>query len=115
MAPRDAYFGPPEYVWALARRATGRDLSAIRLSLAKGDRLLIYTDGLIEATNPHGQEFGQAGLCDFINTHEELSAEQFAGRLLQEILAWPGTGNSRTQADDITIVVIDFGRNQQPN
>jgi sigma-B regulation protein RsbU (phosphoserine phosphatase) len=81
-------------------------------SLATGDRLLVYTDGLIEATNPDGQEFGAARLSDFLNAHEDLSAEQFAGRLLQEVLAWPGNGNSHLQSDDITIVVVDIGRNQ---
>ena len=38
-----------------------------------------------------------------------LPAEQFAERLLNEVLAWPANGNTGTQADDITIVVIDIG------
>jgi serine phosphatase RsbU (regulator of sigma subunit) len=83
-------------------------------SFEAGDRLLLYTDGLVEATNPDGKEFGEARLSDFINAHENLSAEQLAERLLQEVLAWPGNGNRHPQADDITLVVIDVGRRQHP-
>jgi sigma-B regulation protein RsbU (phosphoserine phosphatase) len=78
-------------------------------SFEAGDRLLLYTDGLVEATNPNGKEFGEARLSDFIDAHESLPAEQLAERLLQEVLAWPGNGNQRPQADDITVVVIDIG------
>jgi phosphoserine phosphatase RsbU/P len=76
-------------------------------SLEAGDRLLIYTDGLVEAANPDGLEFGDARLVDLINQHQNLPAEPFVERLLQEVLAWPGNGSSNLQADDITVVVVD--------
>jgi len=34
--------------------------------------------------------------------------QEFAERLFHEVLAWPENRSSRTQADDITIVVIDI-------
>jgi sigma-B regulation protein RsbU (phosphoserine phosphatase) len=72
-----------------------------------GDRLLIYTDGLLEAMNPEGLEFGNARLEEFIRKHTHLSADQFAGELLDEVLTWPGRENKHLQSDDIPIVVID--------
>jgi phosphoserine phosphatase RsbU/P len=78
--------------------------------LEAGDRLLIYTDGLVEATSPDGLEFGKVRLEEFIRSHTHLSVDQFAGQLLEEVLAWPGSNNKRAQSDDITIVVIDVGR-----
>jgi phosphoserine phosphatase RsbU/P len=75
-----------------------------------GDRLLIFTDGLVEATSPDGLEFGSARLEEFIRMHTSLSADHFAGQLLEEVLKWPGSRNNHPQADDITIVVIDVGR-----
>ena len=78
--------------------------------LDPGSAVVLYTDGLVEATNVHGEEFGEVRLSDFINAHENVSAEQLAERLLEEVLSWPGNGNSHPQADDITIVVIDIGR-----
>jgi sigma-B regulation protein RsbU (phosphoserine phosphatase) len=113
---------PPLLLWHRATR-TLRQLNAGGLllgvrtteaypqsefSFEAGDRLFMYTDGLVEATNPDGKEFGEARLGDFINAHETLSAEQLAERLLQEVLAWPG--NRAPQSDDITVVVIDIGR-----
>jgi hypothetical protein len=48
--------------------------------------------------------------CTDASTHENLSAEPLAERLLQEVLAWPGNGHPHLQADDITLIVIDIGR-----
>jgi sigma-B regulation protein RsbU (phosphoserine phosphatase) len=115
---------PPPLLWrkvtrSLLRLNEGGLLLGVRsnegypeadFSLEAGDRLLIYTDGLVEATNPEDLEFGSARLEEFIRRHTHLSADQFAGQLLEEVLAWPGTNNKRPQSDDITIVVIDVGR-----
>lgn len=81
--------------------------SQANFSLQGGDRILIYTDGLLEAANPLGLEFGETRLADFINAHEDLPTDQFVERVLQEVLAWPGNRNSHSQADDITVVVVD--------
>lgn len=78
-------------------------------TLETGDRLLAYTDGLEEAENSLGEAFGEARLSEFIKTHQGLPAEQFAERLLLEVLGWPENGDTRAQADDITLVVIDIG------
>jgi phosphoserine phosphatase RsbU/P len=77
--------------------------------LEAGDRLLVYTDGLVEAVNARGEAFGEVRLGEFIATHQDLSTEQFAERLLAEVLGWPENGSTRAQADDITVVVIDIG------
>ncbi len=78
-------------------------------ALEPGDRLLIYTDGLVEAANPEGLEFGEGRLEALISEHHDLPAERFAERLLQEVLAWPGNGKSNLQTDDITVLVVDVG------
>ena len=89
---------------------SGEDYPQADFSLQAGDRILIYTDGLIEAANPEGLEFGDVRLENLINQHQDLSAEQFAERLLKEVLAWPGNRSSNSQADDITVLVVDVMR-----
>jgi phosphoserine phosphatase RsbU/P len=44
--------------------------SQSEFSFHPGDRLLIYTDGLVEAANVHGEQFGELRLSNFINAHE---------------------------------------------
>jgi serine phosphatase RsbU (regulator of sigma subunit) len=78
--------------------------------LEAGDRLLIYTDGVLEATNPEGLEFGTGRLEEFIRRHIHLPADEFAAQLLEEVLAWPKSNNRHLQSDDITIVVVDVER-----
>jgi sigma-B regulation protein RsbU (phosphoserine phosphatase) len=114
---------PPPLIWqratrTLVRLKEGGLLLGVRpgerypqtdFSLQTGDRILLYTDGLVEATNSDGMQFGDIRLEDFVNTHAALSSDAFAERLLQEVLAWPGSGSAQLQADDITLVVIDVG------
>jgi sigma-B regulation protein RsbU (phosphoserine phosphatase) len=77
-------------------------------SFEMGDRLLLCTDGLLEAENRAGEEFGEAALPTFIKEKQDLGAEQFIGLLLEEVLAWSLGGTRAQQEDDITIMVIDM-------
>jgi sigma-B regulation protein RsbU (phosphoserine phosphatase) len=69
-----------------------------------GDRLLLYTDGLVEAENAAGESFGDVALPALISKKQSCGAEQFVELLLEGALAWSHNG----QEDDITIVAIDF-------
>jgi len=75
--------------------------------LERRDRLLICTDGLLEAENPTGESFADVMLASFIKQHQHLGTDQFADGLLAEVLKWPQEGGRQTQADDITFVVLD--------
>jgi sigma-B regulation protein RsbU (phosphoserine phosphatase) len=78
------------------------------VSFEIGDRLLLYTDGLLEAEYAGGQSFGDAVLPIFIQEKQDLGTEQFADLLLNEVLAWSRDGTEPRQEDDITILVIDI-------
>src|SRR5258708_518986 len=82
--------------------------------LEAGDRLLAYTDGLVEAENARGEAYGEHQLREFFTTHQHLSSEQFAEHLLVEVLGWPEQPSTGSQADDITLVVIDIGKMTEP-
>jgi phosphoserine phosphatase RsbU/P len=76
-------------------------------SFEVGDRLLLYTDGLLEAENAAGESFGDAALATFIKERQEFGAEQFVDLLLKEVLEWSSNGTRARQEDDITIVILD--------
>lgn len=74
----------------------------------RGDRLLVYTDGLTEAENAAEESFGETALPAFIHNMRDCGTEEFADDLLREALAWSRDGRGKGQTDDITIVVIDL-------
>ena len=61
-----------------------------------GDRLLLYTDGLLEAENAAGESFGDAALPTFIKEKQDFGVEQFVDLLLKEVLAWSCDGTRGT-------------------
>jgi serine phosphatase RsbU (regulator of sigma subunit) len=76
----------------------------VELPLQPGDRLLLYTDGILEASDPAGDFFGRDRLDDFVATHADLAADLFADELLARLDVWA----AHRQEDDLTLVVADF-------
>jgi sigma-B regulation protein RsbU (phosphoserine phosphatase) len=76
------------------------------LKLECGDRLLLYTDGLIEPENARGESFGDRELGRVIEAGEALGAQDFAARLLTALSKWQP--RSAAQQDDITLLVMDI-------
>jgi phosphoserine phosphatase RsbU/P len=75
------------------------------IPICPGDRLLLYTDGVIEPENAKGKPFGESQLEKVVLGAKMCSPAEFTDRLLAEIRAWHPT--SVAQQDDITVVVID--------
>jgi phosphoserine phosphatase RsbU/P len=75
-------------------------------SLSKGDRCLLYTDGLLEASDSSGEEFGLDRLTGFLVKHASVPAQAFCDKLVARVFQW--CGRSRQPHDDLTIVVVDF-------
>lgn len=75
------------------------------VALCPGDRLILYTDGLIEPENANGQSFGDFQLEKVVLDSHGCQAADLINRLLGKLRAWlpPSTG----QQDDITVVVMD--------
>jgi sigma-B regulation protein RsbU (phosphoserine phosphatase) len=53
--------------------------------LAAGDRVLLFTDGVTEACNPEGEEFGDARLLQLLEENCELSAEDLQRKILSVV------------------------------
>jgi sigma-B regulation protein RsbU (phosphoserine phosphatase) len=80
--------------------------SAKATPLAQGDRCVLYTDGLVEAPGPAGEEFGAERLKTFITENKALPAQALCDTLLRRLSEW--SGPSQQPHDDLTIVVVDF-------
>jgi len=70
-----------------------------------GDLLLMYSDGLVEATNPHGEEYGEVRLRELLATLTEKNVDDIRRVILASLAAFSGTTALR---DDLTIVVAQF-------
>ena len=75
------------------------------ITVEKGDRLFIYTDGITEAKNREGEEFGEMNLAKFIKSHHNLHGEEFCSLLMNSL-----SGFIRDQEvdDDIAFLNIEF-------
>jgi serine phosphatase RsbU (regulator of sigma subunit) len=80
--------------------------SSVEVPLAPGDRALLYTDGISEANNPEGAEFGTERLRQFLETEKDGSANQLADGLLDELARWSARGEGEDLDDDITMVTV---------
>jgi sigma-B regulation protein RsbU (phosphoserine phosphatase) len=72
------------------------------IELGKGDRLLLFTDGIAEASDSEGREFSEQSIAAFAESHAELPASEMNARLLEQVSAFC---NAEYQ-DDATLVVI---------
>jgi sigma-B regulation protein RsbU (phosphoserine phosphatase) len=81
--------------------------TSIEQRFAAGDRLILYTDGLVEATDERGEFFDAERLCSLARDGRRQSADAFADMLIHGIGAWTGRAAAGRFADDGTIVVVD--------
>ncbi len=77
------------------------------VNMGRGDVLLLFTDGVLEAQNEHQELFGEERLRAFLTSHRELSAKDIAYGLLEEVQTFSANG---VYTDDKTLVVIKRDR-----
>jgi serine phosphatase RsbU (regulator of sigma subunit) len=84
----------------------GLDVSLCREQLEPGDRLLLYTDGIIEARDAKGHEFGRDRFVDFIIRHQAdgLPAPETLRRLVHAVL----THHDGQLSDDATVLLCEW-------
>src|ERR671917_1492597 len=72
--------------------------------LERGEGILFYSDGLVEAHDPHREMFGFPRLQVLVGTHRS-GGSSLIGFLLSELRRF--TGEGWEQEDDITLVTLD--------
>ena len=70
-----------------------------------GDVLVLYSDGLIEATNPAGEEYGESRLRELLATAGAGGPDDIRNAILASARAFLGPAPPR---DDVTLVVATF-------
>ena len=75
------------------------------LTLGKGDRIFLYTDGVTEATNVENKLYGEERLLAFMNQNSMAEANEFLPALKANIDEFVGEA---PQFDDITMLMFDY-------
>jgi sigma-B regulation protein RsbU (phosphoserine phosphatase) len=73
--------------------------------LERGDRMILYTDGLTGAMNARGEVLGRKRLLEVVETHAGDDIESFLDALADEIMLFSGDA---PQPDDIALVVMEL-------
>ena len=73
--------------------------------LAQGDLLVLYSDGVIEAANATGQEFGEHRLIAVVEANPQAEPAEIRDRILRAVREFTGTD---VLADDQTLLAIRY-------
>jgi len=79
-------------------------MTEIKLELEVGDRLFLYTDGLVEEESPLGEPFGYERLEKILDQYGDAEPEVLYEQVLAEVYRHCG---GRELEDDITLVIVN--------
>lgn len=79
--------------------------STITLTLAPGEALVLYTDGVSEAENAHGAQYADTSLSAVLSRCHAVNSREMVERCIQDLLAFRA-GSPRL--DDQTILALQF-------
>ena len=82
----------------------GSDVATEELRLDKGDRLFLYSDGLVDCTNKDGARFTSGRLVELITAGKTLPLAELLGSLREKIVQWRG---SESFADDVSLLALE--------
>jgi sigma-B regulation protein RsbU (phosphoserine phosphatase) len=71
--------------------------------LEPGDRLVLYTDGIVEASDAAGDFFGQHALVELLRKTAGLSPSAAADSIISSVRKW-----AARQDDDLTVLLCDY-------
>jgi len=74
-----------------------------KINFKPDELLLIYSDGITEAMNASGEEFGEEKLALLVNEHKKKTAQDVINIVIDEV---KNHARDRPQMDDMTLVVI---------
>jgi len=88
------------------------DCSLEEITLAPGDIMVWYTDGLTDASNRDAKEFGTERLLESVRVHSGGSAREICDDLWRDVAAFT---RRDSLDDDLTLMVIKMKNVTEPN
>ena len=86
-------------------RSYSNFIEANEFHYQRGDIMVLYTDGVTEAKNAKGDEFGYERLADVLLEVKEMAPKQIQEHLIRRLYEFSGTSNIN---DDYTTMIVKF-------
>jgi serine phosphatase RsbU (regulator of sigma subunit)/CheY-like chemotaxis protein len=84
--------------------ASDIELNEAALEFKKGDRLYLFSDGLLEIKNNQGKKYSRNKLVQFLEEHKNTTVSEMLAELENELTGWKGGTDF---ADDVVFMVIE--------
>ena len=80
----------------------------VEAKIFPGDRIVLYTDGVIEARNSEGAMFGEQRFHDIIRSHPAGDSRGLLDLVMEKVGVWTSGKPVEGPGDDVTLIVLDF-------
>jgi len=77
----------------------------LTISMAPGDRLFVYTDGVIDAPSPEGECFGLVRLKDVLDANAQASLSELKSAVLKALNQYT---KKKLSHDDVTLIALEI-------
>jgi len=77
----------------------------LKIPMAAGDRLFVYTDGIIDAPSPEGESFGLARLKDVLDVNAGAPLSELKSAVLKTLHQYSG---KELTHDDVTLIALEI-------
>jgi len=83
----------------------GKPFGQARMRLQMGDRVVLYTDGILETCNPSEKRYGKNRFYKILKVHKGETAPALANAIYNSVKNF---GKGKKPEDDISILVIEY-------
>jgi serine phosphatase RsbU (regulator of sigma subunit) len=80
------------------------ELDEFEVDLRPGDRLLVFSDGVPDAIDKDGRQYGYERMKRYLRTNHELPVKFLVDGLASDVAAWRG---SAPAFDDLTLLALE--------
>jgi len=101
---------PTEGTWLGIADNIEKYLKDVSVEIKEGDIVLLFTDGVTEATNNDGEMYGQIRLEHAVNQYAGLPPRRLLEKIVDDVTVF-----QEEQLDDMTLVVLKKSADQELN
>lgn len=80
------------------------NLAEFSVDLFPGDRLVVFSDGVPDAVNEDGEQYGYERMSQYLLDNQELPVNYLVDGLANDVATWRGTAPA---FDDLTLLVLE--------